>query len=62
MKIDKSLISGSTTLLVLKMLSEGEMYGYEMIHSLAKRSDTHTHTQWENVLFPERAYLSIYNL
>ena len=31
MKIDKSLLSGSTVLLVLKLLSEGEMYGYEMI-------------------------------
>jgi len=51
MKIDKSLISGSTTLLVLKMLSEGEMYGYEMIHSLAKRSDD-TFKLREGTLYP----------
>ena len=27
MKIDKSLMSGSTTLLILSLLSGGEMYG-----------------------------------
>ena len=39
MAVDKSLISGSTTLLILKLLSEKEMYGYEMIDTLAKRSE-----------------------
>ncbi len=51
MKIDKSLLSGSTTLLVLKMLSEGEMYGYEMIQALAKRSDD-TFKLKEGTLYP----------
>ena len=51
MKIDRSLISGSTTLLVLKMLSEGEMYGYEMIQTLAKRSDD-TFKLKEGTLYP----------
>ncbi|WP_295749986.1 PadR family transcriptional regulator [uncultured Oscillibacter sp.] len=39
MKIDKSLMSGSTTLLVLSLLSGGEMYGYQMITELARRSN-----------------------
>lgn len=38
MPIDKSLISGSTTMLLLKLLSEKDMYGYEMIESLQKKS------------------------
>lgn len=37
--IDKSLISGSTTLLLLQLLSEQEMYGYEMIDALRSRSE-----------------------
>ena len=39
MAIDKSLLSGSTTLLVLKLLEGGEMYGYQMIEELRRRSD-----------------------
>ena len=39
MAVDKSLISGSTTLLILSLLEEKDMYGYEMIDTLAKRSD-----------------------
>ena len=37
-KIDKSLLSGSTTLLLLQLLSEKDMYGYEMIETLRERS------------------------
>ncbi len=37
--IDKSLMSGSTTLLVLKLLSEKDLYGYEMIETLRERSE-----------------------
>ena len=39
MAVDKSLVSGSTTMLVLKLLEEKDMYGYEMIDTLSKRSD-----------------------
>lgn len=39
MAIDKSLITGSTTTLILKLLEEKDMYGYEMIEALAKKSD-----------------------
>lgn len=51
MKIDRSLLSGSTTLLVLKMLSEGEKYGYQMIQELAARSDR-TFELKEGTLYP----------
>lgn len=38
MAIDKSLVSGSMTMLLLKLLSEKDMYGYEMIEALRLRS------------------------
>lgn len=38
MSIDKSLVSGSVTMLLLKLLSEKDMYGYEMISTLRERS------------------------
>ena len=38
MAVDKSLLTGSMTLLVLKLLSEKDMYGYEMIDTLRKKS------------------------
>ena len=39
MSIDKSLVSGSMSMLILRLLSEKDMYGYEMIDSLRKRSE-----------------------
>ena len=51
MKPDKSLLSGSTTLLILSLLSGGDMYGYEMIAQLEARSD-HTFTLKEGTLYP----------
>lgn len=39
-KIDKSLLSGSTTLLLLQLLSEKDMYGYEMIETLRDRGSS----------------------
>ena len=38
MAVDKSLISGSTTMLILRLLEEKDMYGYEMIETLQKKS------------------------
>lgn len=38
MAIDKSLVSGSMTMLILKLLDEKDMYGYEMIETLRERS------------------------
>ncbi len=51
MKIDKSLMTGSTTLLVLSLLDRGEMYGYEIITELARRSDD-TFQLKEGTLYP----------
>ena len=38
MAIDKTLVSGSMAMLLLKLLSEKDMYGYEMIDMLRQRS------------------------
>ena len=38
MAIDKSLVSGSMTMLILRLLNEKDMYGYEMIDTLRKKS------------------------
>lgn len=39
MRIDKSLLTGSTTMLVLKLLEDKDMYGYQMIEELSRKSD-----------------------
>lgn len=39
MALDKALISGSTTMLVLRLLTEKDMYGYEMIETLRQKSN-----------------------
>lgn len=39
MAVDRSLISGSMTMLILKLLSEKDMYGYEMIDTLRQKSE-----------------------
>jgi len=38
MKIDKSLLSGSTTMLILRLLESQDMYGYQMIEILERQS------------------------
>lgn len=49
--MDKSLMAGSTTLLVLALLREGDQYGYQMISRLAERSDQ-TFQLREGTLYP----------
>ncbi len=51
MSIDKSLLTGSTTTLILKLLEEKDMYGYEMIETLAQKSD-HTFDLKAGTLYP----------
>ena len=51
MPIDKSLLTGSTTTLILKLLEEKDMYGYEMIETLANKSD-HTFDLKAGTLYP----------
>ena len=38
MGVDKVLMSGSLTMLLLRLLEEKDMYGYEMIDTLRKKS------------------------
>lgn len=51
MKIEKSLLSGSTPLLILSLLKDGDKYGYEMVTELARRSDD-TFQLKEGTLYP----------
>lgn len=51
MKIDKSLITGSTTMLVLTLLNAGDKYGYQMIKELEEQSDK-TFSLNEGTLYP----------
>ena len=51
MKIEKSLLSGSTPLLILSLLKDQDMYGYQMVAELAKRSDD-TFQLKEGTLYP----------
>lgn len=39
MEISRSFLSGSLSLLLLKLLEEGDMYGHQMIATLKQRSD-----------------------
>ncbi len=39
MTVSRNLVSGNTSMLLLKLLSEKDMYGYEMIETLEKRSN-----------------------
>ena len=65
MAVDKSLISGSTTLLILSLLKEKDMYGYEMIDTLESRSN-HVFSLKAGTLYPllhsleEKGYLTAY--
>ena len=51
MKFEKSLLSGSTSLLILSLLKEEDMYGYQMTEVLAQRSDN-TFELKEGTLYP----------
>lgn len=65
MAVEKSLISGSTGMLLLKLLSEKDMYGYEMIDTLKQRSN-HIFELKAGTLYPllhaleEQNYLKSY--
>ncbi|MBX2852907.1 MAG: PadR family transcriptional regulator [Phycisphaeraceae bacterium] len=39
MKIERELMRGAAPLAVMTLLQNGEMYGYEMVKTLAKRTD-----------------------
>lgn len=62
---NKSLITGSTSMLLLSLLSEKDMYGYEMIATLNQRSN-HVFDLKAGTLYPilhtleEQGYLESY--
>jgi PadR family transcriptional regulator PadR len=39
MATDKNALSGNTTMLILKLLEEKDMYGYQIIEELSRRSE-----------------------
>lgn len=51
MELEKSLVSGSMALLVLKLLEDGDKYGYQMIEELKRRSDDTFHLK-AGTLYP----------
>ena len=51
MKVDKSLLTGSTAMMILSLLRGEEMYGYQMITELSRRSDR-TFELKEGTLYP----------
>ncbi len=51
MKIDKNLIGGSAMLLILTLLEQKDMYGYQIIKELDERSDS-TFQFKEGSLYP----------
>jgi PadR family transcriptional regulator len=51
MHFDRELLKGSIALLILKLLSEREMYGYEIIQEASRRSNE-TFEFKEGTLYP----------
>lgn len=51
MAANRSLVLGSTEMLVLKLLSEKDMYGYEIIATLKERSN-HVFDMKSGTLYP----------
>ena len=51
MKFDKGLMAGSGTMLILSLLEGSDMYGYQMIEELARRSSDLFQMQ-EGTLYP----------
>ncbi|GGA78029.1 PadR family transcriptional regulator [Ornithinibacillus halotolerans] len=48
---DRELVKGSTSLLVLQLLNERDMYGYELVKEMDRRSD-HNFQLKEGTLYP----------
>ena len=51
MAVDKELLKGSTTMLILRLLETGDMYGYQMVRELELRSEG-VFTLKEGTLYP----------
>lgn len=63
--MEKNAPSGGTAMLLLKLLEEGDMYGYQMVDTLRRRSD-HTFDLKAGTLYPllhtleERGFVTSY--
>ena len=51
MEFDKTLLAGSSGLMLLKLLEQEDMYGYQMIETLRRRSN-HTFDLKAGTLYP----------
>ena len=51
MEFDKTLLAGSTGMMVLKLLEQEDMYGYQMIETLRERSE-HSFDLKAGTLYP----------
>ncbi len=56
MRIERELMRGAGPVAVMKLLERGEMYGYEIVEALAKRTDG-VLTMGQSTLYP-----MLYNL
>ena len=62
---NRELVKGSTSLLVLQLLNERNMYGYELVKEMARRSDDNLQMK-EGTLYPalhkmeKQAYIEHY--
>lgn len=62
---NRELVKGSTSLLVLQLLNERDMYGYELVKEMARRSDDKLQMK-EGTLYPalhkmeKQAYIEHY--
>ena len=61
MKINKELLKGSTNMLVLSLLKDENMYGYQMIKRLSEKSENIFELQ-EGTLYPILHNLEANNL
>ena len=65
MKVSKELLKGSTSLLVLSLLEDANMYGYEMVKKLKEKSNNVFELK-EGTLYPilhgleEKKYIQSY--
>lgn len=65
MKIDKELMKGSTTLLILNLLEKENLYGYQLIKKLSEESENIFNLK-EGTLYPilhgleEKGFISSY--
>jgi len=66
MSVDKKLMTGSTDMLLMKLLEKEDMYGYQMIEELRRRSN-HVFDMKAGTLYPllhqleQKGYLVSYD-